>query len=86
MYAHLYMYILILWNFGIVERREGVDGFLAYNRMEESMLNSCMVGSVPQHTLRHRSPQLLPTFDNSADDLDNLDDVSYIGIIYCLTF
>jgi len=45
------------------------------------MLNSYIVGPiVPQHTLRHRSPNILPTYENSADDLDNLDDLlQYIG-------
>ncbi|XP_050530859.1 ral GTPase-activating protein subunit alpha-1 isoform X4 [Daktulosphaira vitifoliae] len=32
------------------------------------------------HTMRHRAPDVLPIFENSADDLDNLDDLlHYIG-------
>jgi len=27
------------------------------------------------HTMRHRAPDVLPTFENSAEDFDNLDDV-----------
>uniref|UniRef100_A0A0A9X1L4 Ral GTPase-activating protein subunit alpha-1 n=3 Tax=Lygus hesperus TaxID=30085 RepID=A0A0A9X1L4_LYGHE len=45
-----------------------------------SMMNSLCVSSLPQHTLRHRSPNVLPTCSNSADDMDNLDDLlQYIG-------
>lgn len=39
------------------------------------MMNSCIVTGLPQHTLRHRPPNELPTYENSAEDLDNLDDV-----------
>ncbi|XP_039283019.1 ral GTPase-activating protein subunit alpha-1 [Nilaparvata lugens] len=51
-----------------------------HQRFEESMLNSCIVTNLPQHTLRHRPPHVLPTCENSAEDLDNLDDLlQYIG-------
>ncbi|RZF33885.1 hypothetical protein LSTR_LSTR009909 [Laodelphax striatellus] len=51
-----------------------------HQRIEESMLNSCIVTNLPQHTLRHRPPHVLPTCENSAEDLDNLDDLlQYIG-------
>nr|CAD7424624.1 unnamed protein product [Timema monikensis] len=43
---------------------------------------SLLVGGVcpPQHTLRHRPPHMLPTWDNGAEDMDNLDDLlQYIG-------
>jgi hypothetical protein len=44
------------------------------------MLTSSFVGGElhscpPQHTLRHRPPDILPTCDNGAEDMDNLDDV-----------
>jgi hypothetical protein len=44
------------------------------------MLTSSFVGGElhscpPQHTLRHRPPDVLPTCDNGAEDMDNLDDV-----------
>lgn len=29
-----------------------------------------------RHTMRRREPDVLPTFENAADDMDNLDDVS----------
>lgn len=39
------------------------------------------------HTICHRAPDILPTFENSADDLDNLDDVYYIlFLIFLLKF
>jgi hypothetical protein len=49
-------------------------------RLEEAMLTSSFVGGElhscpPQHTLRHRPPHILPTCDNGAEDMDNLDDV-----------
>lgn len=50
------------------------------SRLEEAMLTSSFVGGElhscpPQHTLRHRPPDILPTCDNGAEDMDNLDDV-----------
>lgn len=30
----------------------------------------------PRHTMRHHAPDILPTFENGASDMDNLDDVS----------
>ncbi|KAK3931767.1 Ral GTPase-activating protein subunit alpha-2 [Frankliniella fusca] len=50
-------------------------------KMEESILASCLVSHTPpQHTLRHRPPHVLPTAQNTAADMDNLDDLlQYIG-------
>lgn len=43
-------------------------------------LSSLCISGIPQHTLRHRPPSVLPTYENSADDMDNLDDLlQYIG-------
>ncbi|XP_043271577.1 probable Rho GTPase-activating protein CG5521 isoform X3 [Venturia canescens] len=34
----------------------------------------------PRHTMRHREPNILPTYANAASDMDNLDDLlRYIG-------
>ncbi|BES90903.1 Rap/ran-GAP [Nesidiocoris tenuis] len=45
-----------------------------------SLMSSLCVSALPQHTLRHRAPNVLPTYSNSADDMDNLDDLlQYIG-------
>ncbi|KAL7291923.1 hypothetical protein TKK_0014473 [Trichogramma kaykai] len=34
----------------------------------------------PRHTMRHHDPNVLPTFENGATDMDNLDDLlQYIG-------
>ncbi|KAJ8670226.1 hypothetical protein QAD02_001485 [Eretmocerus hayati] len=34
----------------------------------------------PRHTMRHHDPHILPTFENGASDIDNLDDLlQYIG-------
>lgn len=50
-------------------------------KMEESILASCLVSHTPpQHTLRHRPPHILPTAQNTAADMDNLDDVS--GLLF----
>ncbi|KAJ9597262.1 hypothetical protein L9F63_011866, partial [Diploptera punctata] len=39
-------------------------------------LHSCP----PQHTMRHRAADVLPTCDNGAEDMDNLDDLlQYLG-------
>lgn len=63
----------------ILDNVLAVDKWSSDRTLEETMLHSCMVGPmVPQHTLRHRSPNVLPTYENSADDLDNLDDVSFL--------
>ncbi|XP_057337065.1 ral GTPase-activating protein subunit alpha-1 isoform X2 [Microplitis mediator] len=36
--------------------------------------------SIPPHVIRHREPNILPTFANAASDMDNLDDLlCYIG-------
>lgn len=50
-------------------------------KIEESILASCLVSHTPpQHTLRHRPPHVLPTIQNTAADMDNLDDLlQYIG-------
>ncbi|KAK3890821.1 hypothetical protein Pcinc_005247 [Petrolisthes cinctipes] len=54
----------------------GVDG----GRDETLMTSSLVVTSPPRHTLRHRPPGTLPTHEDSADDLDNLDDLlNYVG-------
>ena len=53
----------------------GGMGLLA-NR-EDAMSSSLLVTSPPRHTLRHRPPGILPTHEDSAEDLDNLDDVSW---------
>lgn len=45
-------------------------------RAEETQFVSYIASSPLQHTLRHRQPHVLPTVENSAPDLDNLDDVS----------
>ncbi|XKL61926.1 hypothetical protein PGB90_001759 [Kerria lacca] len=42
---------------------------------EDSQFTSYIASSSSQHTLRHRQPHILPTVDNSAPDLDNLDDL-----------
>lgn len=53
--------------------------------MEDSaLLNSFSFqstpGATPPFTLRRRNPDILPTFEDSAEDLDNLDDIlQYIG-------
>ncbi|XP_069689068.1 probable Rho GTPase-activating protein CG5521 isoform X3 [Periplaneta americana] len=55
------------------------------SRLEEALLTSSFVGGElhscpPQHTLRHRPPHMLPTCDNGAEDMDNLDDLlQYLG-------
>ncbi|XP_063845540.1 ral GTPase-activating protein subunit alpha-2-like isoform X2 [Scylla paramamosain] len=47
---------------------------------DDTMSSSLVVTSPPRHTLRHRPPGVLPTHEDSAEDLDNLDDLlSYIG-------
>ena len=51
------------------------------SKLEDTMLISGFLGGElhscpPQHTMRHRSPEVLPTCDNGAEDMDNLDDVS----------
>lgn len=45
------------------------------NEAEESIVVTYSTNCQIQHTIRHRAPNVLPTLDNSADDLDNLDDV-----------
>jgi len=45
------------------------------NEAEESIVVTYSTNCQIQHTIRHRAPDVLPTIDNSADDLDNLDDV-----------
>lgn len=44
---------------------------------DDIMSSSFVVTSPPRHTLRHRPPGVLPTHEDSAEDLDNLDDVCY---------
>lgn len=55
----------------------GVVGSVDGGRDETLMTSSLVVTSPPRHTLRHRPPGTLPTHEDSADDLDNLDDVSH---------
>ncbi|XP_008485943.1 probable Rho GTPase-activating protein CG5521 [Diaphorina citri] len=45
----------------------------------DDTMNSCIV-TLPQYTMRHRPPSVLPMAQDSAPDLDNLDDLlRYIG-------
>lgn len=47
---------------------------------DDIMSSSFVVTSPPRHTLRHRPPGVLPTHEDSAEDLDNLDDLlNYVG-------
>lgn len=47
--------------------------------LSTSSLNlSGLSNSLSSHALRHRPKDELPTAENSADDLDNLDDVTHI--------
>ncbi|XP_063231262.1 LOW QUALITY PROTEIN: ral GTPase-activating protein subunit alpha-1 [Bacillus rossius redtenbacheri] len=58
---------------------------LGPGKIEDTLMSSSFIGgmapsSPPQHTLRHRPPDVLPTWDNGAEDMDNLDDLlQYIG-------
>jgi len=58
------------------------------NDADESIVVTYGRNCQNQHTIRHRAPNVLPTFENSADDLDNLDDVylmfQFFFIIYNL--
>lgn len=46
----------------------------------ESLMIEKLSHSLPQRAVRHRSPSVLPTVENSAPDLDQLDDLlQYIG-------
>lgn len=48
-----------------------------------SSLNlSGLSSSLSSHALRHRPKDELPTAENSADDLDNLDDVNFCLITF----
>lgn len=58
----------------------GVVASVDSGRDETMMTSSLVVTSPPRHTLRHRPPGTLPTHEDSADDLDNLDDVSHTFI------
>lgn len=73
------------WNYDCLEESLTEDkwrGGSSDRALEEAMLTSYMVGpSVPQHTLRRRLPHILPTCENSADDMDNLDDVSQFSFV-----
>lgn len=54
------------------------------NEAEESIVVTYSTNCQIQHTIRHRAPDVLPTLDNSADDLDNLDDVCLmLRSIFC---
>ena len=55
----------------------GLTG-LQTNARDDPMTSSLLLTSPPRHTLRHRPPGVLPSFEDSADDLDNLDDVREI--------
>ncbi|XP_068249956.1 ral GTPase-activating protein subunit alpha-2 isoform X1 [Palaemon carinicauda] len=47
---------------------------------DDAMSSSLLITSPPRHTLRHRPPGILPTHEDSAEDLDNLDDLlNYVG-------
>ncbi|KAK7072472.1 Ral GTPase-activating protein subunit alpha-2, partial [Halocaridina rubra] len=47
---------------------------------DDIMSSSLVVTSPPRHTLRHRPAGILPTHEDSAEDLDNLDDLlNYVG-------
>lgn len=61
----------------IQKNNEAEESIVTYNK-------NCQT----QHTIRHRAPNILPTFENSADDLDNLDDVYdyYIVSLYMYSF
>ncbi|XP_065226643.1 ral GTPase-activating protein subunit alpha-1 isoform X2 [Planococcus citri] len=49
-------------------------------QLEDARFTSYIPTSPPQHMIRHRPPHVLPTVENSAGDLDNLDDLlQYIG-------
>lgn len=49
-------------------------------QVDNSILHPLSVNTLPQDTLRHRPPYILPTFGNSAQDMDNLNDLlQYIG-------
>lgn len=52
------------------------------NEPEESIVGVYNTNYQTQHTIRHRAPDVLPTFENSSDDLDNLDDVSTLCVIH----
>lgn len=52
------------------------------NEPEESIVVTYNTNYQTQHTIRHRAPDVLPTFENSSDDLDNLDDVSIVCFIH----
>lgn len=45
------------------------------NKNNESTDVLYKTNSQMHHTMRHRANDILPTFDNSAEDFDNLDDV-----------
>lgn len=51
------------------------NSILKNNEGEESIAVSYKKDCQIQHTVRHRAADVLPTLENSADDLDNLDDV-----------
>ncbi|XP_071516520.1 ral GTPase-activating protein subunit alpha-2 isoform X1 [Panulirus ornatus] len=47
---------------------------------DDVMSSSFVVTSPPRHTIRHRLRGVLPTYEDTADDLDNLDDLlRYVG-------
>ncbi|XP_049857449.1 probable Rho GTPase-activating protein CG5521 isoform X1 [Schistocerca gregaria] len=66
-------------DFSIVE--EGTESSAQWgNSVHPEMLSSLVISSPPQHTLRHRPPHQLPTWEDGADDMDNLDDLlQYLG-------
>lgn len=58
---------------------------------EDFFYQSAVTGSFfpplgPRLTLRKRIPGKLPTMDDSADDLDNLDDVIFLQDLYLFFF
>ncbi|XP_034941098.1 probable Rho GTPase-activating protein CG5521 isoform X3 [Chelonus insularis] len=47
---------------------------------KDDSINILSNQSFPRHVMRHREPNILPTFANAASDMDNLDDLlRYIG-------
>lgn len=52
-----------------------VDGSMSFTQPESILPRS--PSNLPQRAMRHRAPNVLPVAANAAQDLDQLDDVSY---------
>lgn len=52
-----------------------VDGSMSFTQPESILPRS--PSNLPQRAMRHRAPNVLPDAANAAQDLDQLDDVSY---------